>query len=221
MFGNFGTNLRDVFTFIHEFGHCLHGSAVTHINNILLRHPGFEFCELASIGLELLAVKFLSELWPSAEDAHNALRYQLFQMLQFWPFMAMMDEWQHSVYAAEKILSGHERNELWCQLSRKYKPHLDWSECKEFEELGWLSRQHIYTSPFYFIDYGIAQIGAVQLWSHSKQNYSLAVEKYMRGLSLGAQLNLPNLYNEIGVKFDFSSDLLKKLCVEIIQELNN
>lgn len=219
IFGNFGANLRDMFTFIHEFGHCLHGFAVTNIKNILLRHPGFEFCELASIGLELLSTKFFNELWNDPQDAQNALKYQLFQMLQFWPFMAMIDEWQHEVYSAEKFLNFNERNTLWQKISRKYKPHIDWSECPEFEKFGWLSRPHVYTSPFYFIDYGIAQIGALQLWLLSKQDYSSAIDKYIKGLSLGAQLDLPSLFKEAGVKFDFGEDLIDELCQEILKNI--
>ncbi len=219
LFGNFGANHRDIFTFIHEFGHCLHGSAVTNIKNILLRQPGFEFCELASIGLELLASSFFSDLWLNSKDSHAALKYQLFQMLQFWPFMAMIDEWQHSVYSAEKFLVSTERNELWQQLSKKYKPHLNWDGCKEFEELGWLSRPHVFTSPFYFIDYGIAQIGALQLWQLSKENYGLAVEKYIKGLSLGSQVPLQELYQQMGLRFDFSEDIMSKLCELILNTI--
>lgn len=219
LFGNFSANTRDLFTFIHEFGHCLHGYAVTNINNILLRHPGFEFCELMSIGLELLTTPYLNRFWLNPEDAKKALKYQLFQMLQFWPFMAMIDEWQHELYSHEKFLNQKERNALWLQISKKYKPHVDWSSCQEFEELGWLSRPHIFTSPFYFIDYGIAQVGALQLWSQSKQNYSSTIENYIRGLTLGSQLALPSLYKEVNVKFDFSEKLLAKLCNEIYQEI--
>ncbi|MES2615676.1 MAG: M3 family metallopeptidase [Bdellovibrionota bacterium] len=221
LFGNFGVNLRDMFTFIHEFGHCLHGFAVTNIDNILLRHPGFEFCELASIGLELLASPFLNLLWLNPNDAKNAHKYQLFQMLQFWPFMAMMDEWQHTVYVSEKFLTAPERNELWLQISKKYKPHVNWDGCLQYEKLGWLSRPHIYTSPFYFIDYGIAQIGALQLWLNSKQNYPLAVQKYISGISLGAQLSIPDLFKALDVRFDFSEELINKLCNKILNEINN
>lgn len=219
LFGNFSANYRDIFTLLHEFGHCLHGSAVSQINNILLRHPGFEFCELASMGMELLARKFVPQLWVNPSEGKKALQFDMFQKLQFWPFMAMMDQWQHTIYAEEKYINPLERNRFWKDVSQQYKPHVDWSCCPEFEEYGWVARHHVFTSPFYFIDYGIAQMGALSLWLASKENYAQAIEKYIEGLSLGAQLSLPDLFKKIGAPFDFSNQILEKFCREMLKEI--
>ena len=219
VFANFGGNFRDSMTFLHEFGHAIHGYAVSNINNVLLRHPGFEFCEVASIGLELLASPFYSDFWVNKKDVKKALAFQLFHMLNFWPFMAMIDEWQHKIYSSETIPTALQRNKIWRDISRKYKPQVNWDGYEDFEELGWLSRPHIFTSPFYYIDYGIAQVGALQLWKYSKENYSNAIENYIKGLSLGAQLSLPCLFSEMGIKFDFGRKLLKELCSDMKVEI--
>ncbi|APJ02774.1 M3 family metallopeptidase [Silvanigrella aquatica] len=219
VFANFGGSFRDAMTFIHEFGHAIHGYAVSNIGNVLLRHPGFEYCEVASMGLELLASPFYSDLWVNKKDSQKALSYQLFQMLNFWPFMAMMDEWQHRVYSLKEIPSAEQRNKIWSEVSKKYRPHVNWDGYEDFEELGWMSRPHIFTSPFYYIDYGIAQSGALQLWKKSKENYSIAVQNYISGLSLGAQKSLQGLFEATGIKFDFSRKIMKELSHDIEKEI--
>jgi oligoendopeptidase F len=218
VFGNFAGHFRDAFTLLHEFGHALHGSAALQIRNPLVRHPGLEFCEVASMGLEFLAQPFLDEFWPRPGDAKKAWALHCFNALQFWPFMALIDEWQHTVYD-EKLLDPADRSALWRQLSRKYRPNIDWSEMDDFEELGWLSRPHPVTSPFYYIDYGIAQLGGVQLWLKSRENYTLAVENYIKGLSLGSQRTLPELFAASSLNLDFSKAWVGNLGQVLFDEI--
>lgn len=218
IFANFAGHFRDAFTLIHEFGHALHGSASLQVRNPLTRHPGLEFCEFASMGLEYLAQPHLNEFWPRGGDAKKAWALHCFNALQFWPFMAMIDEWQHRVYN-EKIFDAAERSQLWKEISRVYRPDVDWSGCEEYEDLGWLSRPHPITSPFYYIDYGIAQMGAVQLWQLSKENYSDAVNLYIGGLSLGAQRTLPELFSATGLRFDFSKEWIARLGRVLFEEI--
>ena len=218
IFGNFAGHFRDAFTLLHEFGHALHGSASLQIRNTLVRHPGLEFCEVASMGMEFLAQPFLNEFWPRAGDASKAWALHCFNALQFWPFMAMLDEWQHVVYQQE-LVNPSDRNQLWKELSARYRPDLDWSEVEDFEELGWISRPHPITSPFYYIDYGIAQLGAVELWAESRRDYKRAVENYINGLSLGAQRSLPELFQASGLRFDFSAHWVAYLGAILAKEI--
>ncbi|WWW13468.1 Peptidase-M3 domain-containing protein [Spirobacillus cienkowskii] len=219
VFGNFSGTFKDALTFLHEFGHAIHGYAVSNIQNVLLRHPGFEFCEVASIGFELLASRFFSDLWVNKEDSTKALAFHFFNMLHFWPFMAMIDEWQHVIYTCKDLPSAEQRNKIWLDISRKYRPHVNWCGFEDLEELGWVSRPHIFTSPFYYIDYGIAQSGAIQLWKKSKVNFAETVNNYIAGLSLGAQKSLPDLFEATGLKFDFSRKMMKNLCEDIQEEI--
>jgi oligoendopeptidase F len=211
LFGNFGVNWKDSFTFFHEFGHCLHSYASSQIDNILLRQTGFEFCEFASIAFELLASEHLECFTNDSSNIAKARKTHLFNMLHFWPFMAMIDEWQHEVYSNTKFLNKNDRNDLWLSLSKKYRPHLNWENFPEIEKLGWLARPHVFTSPFYFIDYGIGQIGALQLWNNYKLNPNQTINQYFQSLSLGGQLPLPKLFSEAGIEFSFDEELMKKL----------
>ena len=218
IFGNFAGNFRDAMTLVHEFGHSIHGYATSSISNVLLRHPGLEFCEVASMGLEMLAAKHFLAWWPNPKEARKAWAFQVFNALQFWPFMAMIDGWQHAVYS-QKLTGAADRNAAWLQLSRTYKPHVDWTGYEHFEPLGWFSRPHVFTSPFYYIDYGIAQLGAVQLWQQSKHNETQAVNNYIKGLALGAQRSLPELFEAAGLKLDFSAQWLQTLVEQLTEEV--
>ncbi|MFZ9520629.1 MAG: M3 family metallopeptidase [Silvanigrellaceae bacterium] len=220
IFGNFAGHFRDAFTLLHEFGHALHGSSSLQIRNTLLRHPGLEFCEVASMGMEFLAQPFLNEFWPRTGDSARAWGLHCFNALQFWPFMAMLDEWQHTVYAQE-LLDPDDRNALWKELNSRYRPGVDWTDAEEFEELGWISRPHPMTSPFYYIDYGIAQLGAVELWMKSGSSYPKAVQNYIDGLSLGAQRTLPQLFEATELKFDFSQKWVGTLGRVLFDEIES
>ncbi len=211
LFAHFSPKLKDTFLFFHEFGHCLHAFATTQIDNILLRQPGLEFCEFASMGLEYLARPFFHLLWPRENDALLVQKYQLIQALTFWPFMAMIDEWQHEIYSVHKPLNAITREKLWISLSHKYQPHVQWDLCPHSLSLGWLSRSHVFSSPFYYIDYGIAQIGALQLWKQSEKNFTQTVHDYIKALSLGGQVSLWDLFHTAGSSLDFGPSVLTSL----------
>ncbi|MCA2959145.1 MAG: hypothetical protein IOD12_02765 [Silvanigrellales bacterium] len=218
IFGNFAGTFKDAMTLVHEFGHAIHGYATSTIPNVLLRHPGLEFCEVASMGLEMLAARHFNEWWPHPAEAKRALGFQLFAALQFWPFMAMIDGFQHAVYA-DPGSTPESRNRIWLELSRRYKPHVDWTGYERFEELGWFSRPHLFTSPFYYIDYGIAQLGAIQLWSRAQHDYSQAITDYITGVSLGAQRSLPELFAASELRLEFSDSLLSELVTQLEDEI--
>jgi oligoendopeptidase F len=218
LFGNFSGSFKDAFTLVHEFGHAIHGYATGTISNVLLRLPGLEFCEVASMGLEMLALAHLKEWWPEPEEQARAVAFQLYSNLQFWPFMAMIDEFQHNVYARPQM-SASERNQTWVELSRAFRPQIDWSGYERYEKFGWFSRPHVFTSPFYYIDYGIAQLGSLQLWGQTRRDPQGAVINYIKGLSLGAQRSLPELFEAMGLKLDFSTGVLTDLVNELENEI--
>ncbi len=215
IFGNFAGTTKDAMTFLHEFGHAAHGHATSFIPNTLQRVPSMDFCEVMSTGMEILALPHLAPWWPNPHDARKAQATHLFSMLSFWPFMAIVDEWQHVVYTNKDAQNPAFRNELWRSLSRRFRPHLNWEGLEDFECLGWFARPHIFTSPFYYIDYGIAQMGALQLWQMQKNDPSRAVQSYINGLSLGSQRPLPELFRACNIQFDFSPELLSELASNI------
>jgi oligoendopeptidase F len=215
IFGNFAGNTKDAMTLLHEFGHALHSHASSYIANTLLRTPGMEFCEVMSTSMELLTFPALSEWWSDPRDVTRAQAFHLFGMLNFWPFMAMVDEWQHAIYAHPDCLDPKVRNEIWKTLSARFRPHVDWSGAEEFECLGWFARPHVFTAPFYYVDYGIAQVGALQLWEQSRSRPKKAIEAYITGLALGGQRSLPELFESMGVEFDLTEKTIARLIAEL------
>jgi oligoendopeptidase F len=211
LYANLGATWRDAMTFLHEFGHCLHGIASAQIDNILLRHPGYEFCETASMGFELLSSFHLDVLWPEGLCAEKAMHTQIFHMIQSFPFMAMMDEWQHIIYSAPHFMEAPERNAIWAELCRSYRPYVDWNTSPACATLGWMSRSHVFTHPFYYIDYGIAQLNAIRLWSLYKTNPKKAVENYIYALGLGGQTSLQELTAALGFSWDLGEDALREI----------
>lgn len=220
VFGNFSGNFKDAFTLIHEFGHALHGHASSFIPNALLRTPGLEFCEVASIGLELMASTHFSELWFDPRDQIRAQGLQLFNTLAFWPFMAMIDMWQHTVYSQSQS-SPTQRNQIWRDLAQRFRPHIDWTGFEHFEGLGWLSRPHVFTTPFYYIDYGIGQLGATQLYKSYKENPKETLQRYNEALARGGQIGLPKLFSQAGLDLDFSCGLLTRVVDTLVENLEH
>lgn len=216
VFGNFSGSYRDAITLLHEFGHALHGHLAHPIKNILLRTPGMEFCEFAALGMEVLSETHFSEYWD-ADDEKKAIASQAYGRLNFWPFMAMMDCWQHKVYT--EIPDAKGRNAIWKNLSKSYRPFVNWEGCEEFEELGWFSRPHLFTSPFYYIDYGIAQLGALQLQENLCVSYENTAEQYLHSLSLGNTKSLKELFEAAGLHYDFSAEHCKKLACSLERKI--
>lgn len=217
VFGNFSPSFKELMVILHEIGHSMHVFFSRNVSNVFLRQPGLDFCEVAGIGFELLSGLYF-DLFLDSKDVKTAKSFQLHHILSFWPFMAMIDGFQHHVYSSES--SGDtQRNEIWKSLSRQYRPYIDWSDAPEFEELGWFSRHHVFTNPFYYFEYGVAQLGAIQLWLQSTQNPQEAIRNYSNGLALGAQRSLPELFASMKTHLRFDSSFLRGLIGEIALHL--
>lgn len=168
VFGNFSVSARDLFSLFHEFGHAVHGYCAAPIQNTLLRSPGLDYCEFVSTTFEFLAHLVLDCFWTDIRHARQASAFHLFHSVAFLPFAAQLDEWQSLIYD-----NPSEADSLWTRLSDKYRPHLNWSwgpagregEGEATKGLGWCSRPHVFSTPFYYIDYAIAQISAWQIYA--------------------------------------------------------
>jgi oligoendopeptidase F len=154
IFGNFSVSLKDSITFFHEFGHAFHAYCSAPIKNTLLRNPGLEFCEFAATSFEFFAQRHIKHLWPHPEAAAQARGFHLFQSASFLPFAVQLDAWQSAVYAQaeHEESTGSDLNAIWSELTDIYRPHLSWDGLEDFKGLGWCSRQHVFTTPFYYID---------------------------------------------------------------------
>ena len=206
---------RDVETLLHEAGHAFHAFATQQEPLVEYRHSPIEFAEVASMTMELFADNEL-DVFYSEVDAARAKRKHLESIIRILPWIAQIDALQHRLYA-NPTHSRDERAAIWLELDDAFGPPVDWRSYEENRASGWQRQLHLFVHPFYYIEYGIAQLGALQLWLRFKQDQGEALSGYRAALALGGSRPLPELFEAAGARFDFSADTIKPL-VDAVQE---
>jgi oligoendopeptidase F len=200
---------RDVETILHEAGHAFHAQATREEDLYPYRGAPIEFCEVASMAMELLGKEFLEEFYPAAE-ANRARKTHLEGIIGFFPWMATVDAFQHWVYTH----AGHsraERKAAYLQLMDRFGGEVDWTNYEEARAFSWHRQLHIFLHPFYYVEYGIAQLGALQVWANSRRDKVKALADYKTALALGGSRPLPELFAAAGCKFQFDAATIKPL----------
>ena len=208
---------RDVDTMLHEAGHAFHALATRNEDFYAYRNAPIEFCEVASMAMELLGNEFLEEFY-SPTDADRARRTHLEGIINIFPWIAAVDAFQHWIYSHP----GHtraERTAAWIALMDRFGGDADWSGHEAARANMWHRQLHIFIHPFYYVEYGIAQLGALQVWANSKRDKVRALADYKRGLALGGSRPLPELFAAAGCPFDFSRETVKPLMELVRNEL--
>lgn len=199
---------RDVDTMLHEGGHAFHYFLARKQPLYSYHHTGQEFSEVASQAMELLARPYLDEFY-SGDDLARILDDQVLTVLRFFPWMAMLDAFQHWVYTSPEH-DSEARRAKWIELEGRFRPYIDWSGLEAYREIGW-QYPHVFDVPFYYVEYGIAQLGALQIWLNSLEDERGAVEAYKRALSLGGSRPLPELFAAAGAEFAFDDGAVGSL----------
>jgi oligoendopeptidase F len=200
---------RDVETILHEAGHAFHALATRDEDLYAYRGAPIEFCEVASMSMELLGNEFLEEFY-SGPDANRARRTHLEGILGIFPWIATVDAFQHWIYTHP----GHTRaarSLAWLELMDRFGGEVDWTGYDKSRAYLWHRQLHIFLHPFYYIEYGIAQLGALQVWANSKRDKAKALHEYKSSLALGGSRPLPELFKAAGSPFDFSAKTIKPL----------
>jgi oligoendopeptidase F len=200
---------RDVETILHEAGHAFHAQATRDEDLYAYRGAPIEFCEVASMAMELLGNEFLEEFYPTAE-ANRARKTHLEGIIGFFPWMATVDAFQHWIYTH----AGHtraERKTAYLQLMDRFGGDVDFSGCEAARAYSWQRQLHIFIHPFYYVEYGIAQLGALQVWANSRRDKVKALNDYKKSLALGGSRPLPELFSAAGCKFQFDAATIKPL----------
>lgn len=208
---------RDVETMFHEAGHAFHALATQKEDLYAYRGAPIEFCEVASMSMELLGNEFLEEFYSPAE-AQRARRDHLEGVLKVLPWIATVDAFQHWTYTHPKHARS-ERTAAWVQLMGRFGDKVDWTGFEAVRANLWHRQLHIFLHPFYYIEYGIAQLGALQVWANSKKDKPGALRDYLKGLSLGGSRPLPELFQAAGCRFDFSRETIKPLVQLVRNEM--
>jgi oligoendopeptidase F len=206
---------RDVETLLHEAGHAFHAFATQNEPLVGYRHSPIEFAEVASMSMELFAADQLGVFYSPA-DAARAKRKHLEGIIRILPWIAQIDAFQHWIYAHPGP-DREQRTTRWLELDEAFGPAVDWSGYEASRASHWQRQLHLFVHPFYYIEYGIAQLGALQLWLRFKQDQGAALGGYRSALALGGSRPLPELFAAAGARFDFSAATIKPL-VDAVQE---
>ncbi len=202
----------DIRTLMHESGHAFHAFEKFKLPYNMQRPVTAEFNEVASMAMELLTTPY----WPReqggyylpAENARAQVEH-LEKIILFWPYMAVVDGFQHWAYThGDDALNPDRCDATWAALWDRYTPGVDYSGLEADKADGWHRKQHIYRYPFYYVEYGMAQLGAVQIWANMLRDQPGALAAYRRGLALGGTAALPELYAAAGAQFVFNPQTL-------------
>jgi oligoendopeptidase F len=178
-----------------------------------------EIAEVASMAMELFSMDQWNVFFDNAEELKRAKEHQLERVITIFPWIAVIDKFQHWIYENPDH-SLEERTENWMRIVREFSDGvIDYSGLEKYVENMWQKQLHLFEVPFYYIEYGIAQLGAIGLWMQYKKNPEQALDNYTKALSLGGTKTLPELYQAAGLKFDFSSENIKTLMEFVGEEL--
>jgi oligoendopeptidase F len=214
----------DVETILHEGGHAFHEFERAHVH-FYQRGENYlpqEFGEVASMGMELLASPYLTKAcggFYTESEATRAMINNLESIIKLWPYIALVDSFQHWIYENPGESSNASKcEEKWAELWDRFMPGIDYSGLEQFKKTYWHRQQHIFLSGYYWVEYGLAQIGAVQIWANARNDQKKAVADYRKALALGATVPVPELFATAGAKFAFDAETLKT-AVDLMEEV--
>ena len=207
----------DVETLLHEGGHAFNAFATRAEWLSTYRHPPMEFSEVASMAMELLGADYLEEFYPRA-DAERARTQHLEGIVLLLTWVAIVDAFQHWLYTHPQHTHA-ERDAEWVRTQQRFGGEIDWNGYEGYLETLWHRLLHIFEVPFYYVEYGIAQLGALQVWRQMRLDRAAATAAYQRGLAAGGSLPLPQIYAAAGIKFDFSRETVAPLMQLVAKEL--
>jgi oligoendopeptidase F len=204
IFMNAAGQLDDVTTMVHEGGHAIHSFLAHELELNGFKEYPTEIAEVASMSMELFSMNHWEVFFDNKEELTRAKEQQLERVITIFPWIATIDKFQHWVYENPNHTT-EERARQWLTILEEFSsPVIDFSGLDEYRQFAWQRQLHLFEVPFYYIEYGIAQLGAIGLWQQYKQNPDMAINNYMKALELGGMKTLPALFEAAGLRFDFS-----------------
>ena len=220
IFMNATSNLRDMVTMMHEGGHAVHSFLTRELELTNFQHTPSEVAELASMSMELISMDHWDLFFEDEEDLKRAKREHLEQIIQTLPWVATIDKFQHWVYEHPNH-SIEERLAQWNQVYDMFSDSVtDWSGLEEEKRYLWQKQLHLYEVPFYYIEYGFAQLGAIAVWKNYKDDPAQGLAGYKNALQLGYTKTIPEVYQAADIQFDFSTDYIQSLMQFVKEELD-
>ncbi len=217
IFMNSANTFRDLTTMVHEGGHAIHTFLTADLELNDFKHCPSEVAELASMSMELISMDEWDAYFDNEEELKRAKRDQLKDVLKTLPWVATVDQFQHWIYTHPEH-TAEERNKAWNKIFERFGANFtDWSEYPETEAYLWQKQLHIFEVPFYYIKYGIAQLGAIAVWKNYKTNPEKGLASYLDALKLGYTKTIQEIYATAGIRFDFSPDYVQEL-IQFVQD---
>lgn len=220
IFMNAASSTRDVETMVHEGGHAVHSFLSKDLELAAFKNCPSEVAELASMSMELLSYDGQDEFYPNKEDFNRAKEEHLEGIIKILPWIATIDKFQHWIYTNPSH-TAQERKDYWLQLSKDFGTGMvDWSGFENIQAYTWQKQLHLYEVPFYYIEYGMAQLGALAVWRNYLNNKSKAIAQYKEALSLGYTKTIGDIYKTAGIEFNFTESYIKELMAFVKEELD-
>lgn len=221
IFMNAAGTLDDVTTMVHEGGHAIHSFVAHELELTGFKEYPTEIAEVASMAMELFSMDKWDVFFEDKEELKRAKEQQLERVITIFPWIATIDKFQHWVYE-NPAHSEEERAVKWLDVLDEFSsPVIDFSGLDEYRRFSWHRQLHLFEVPFYYIEYGIAQLGAIGLWQQYKQNPETAINNYLNALQLGGTKTLPDLFKTAGLQFDFSPAYIKQLMEFVKKEMDD
>ena len=221
IFMNAAGQLDDVTTMVHEGGHAIHSFLAHELELTGFKEYPTEIAEVASMAMELFSMDKWNVFFNTKEELTRAKEQQLERVITIFPWIATIDKFQHWAYENPDH-TDEERGNMWLKILDEFSsPVIDFDGLEEYRRFAWHRQLHLYEVPFYYIEYGIAQLGAIGLWQQYKQNPAAAIENYINTLKLGGTKTLPELFKAAGLKFDLSPEYIRGLMQFVKNEANS
>lgn len=220
IFMNAAGTLDDVTTMVHEGGHAIHSFLAHELELNGFKEYPTEIAEVASMAMELFSMDHWEVYFPGADELKRAKEQQLERVITIFPWIATIDKFQHWIYEHPNH-TEEERAVNWMSILEEFSsPVIDYSGLDEYRRFSWQRQLHLFEVPFYYIEYGIAQLGAIGLWQQYKKDKERAVNNYIMALKKGGTQTLPELFKAAGLKFDFSPGYIKELMLFVKTEMD-
>ena len=221
IFMNAASQMSDVTTMVHEGGHAIHSFLAHGLELSAFKEYPTEMAEVASMAMELFSMDHWEVFFKDEEELKRAKRHQLERVITIFPWIATIDCFQHWVYENPEH-TQEERTRAWTEiLARFSSTAIDYSGLEKYREISWQRQLHLFEVPFYYIEYGIAQLGAIGMWKQYREDKKMALDNYKTALSKGGTLTLPELYRTAGLSFDFSPEKIRELMEAVRLELKD
>ncbi len=221
IFMNSADTHQDLVTLVHEAGHAFHSFHMNALPLYQMKNPPSEVCELASMSMELMTMDAWDEFYSDPEELRRAKRDQLERVISGLPWIACVDQFQHWLYENPNHTIS-EREAAWRKVNGRFESQLvDWTGYDDIRGFSWQKQLHIFEVPFYYIEYGMAQLGAVALWREYRRNPAQAIQNYENALKLGYSKPIGEIFETAGIKFDFSPAYVSELMEFVKKELKS